>query len=221
MTFITIIAGFVAILVLGYLLRGNMSLLCLCFFCLLLSAKGPAAYLDAPYQVIGALGSLVTLTILTYQSMWEYHSGPTSLAGAILICAMLALSGWFAIRDWSADRPKALLISALTAVGMMRFIWALFRVDGQFFNFICMGVSNLALAAIGVGFILHGAKQTRLPTSNVGLLALCTLIMLRFFDSGMDFLWRGVVFLALGAVFLLFNLRFLRIRKHLGGGGGE
>ena len=45
---------------------------------------------------------------------------------------------------------------------------------------------------------------------NVGLLVMAALILARFFDSDLNFLLRGLIFIALGIAFLMANLMMLR-----------
>ena len=73
--------------------------------------------------------------------------------------------------------------------------------------------ANLIAGAIGIGFILTGAKEADLPITNLGMLVTCGLILMRFFDENIDFLYRGVAFLVLGGLFLLINFRMMKKRK--------
>lgn len=100
-----------------------------------------------------------------------------------------------------------------------RFIWAACDLTGPPYDFILMCVSNLIMLSVGVGFIVFGVRSTALPQINIGMAAICALIVMRFFDSDMDLLWRGVVFLLLGTAFLLVNLKILRARKRIIRGG--
>jgi hypothetical protein len=49
--------------------------------------------------------------------------------------------------------------------------------------------------------------------TNVGLLTIIVLIVTRFFDINISFLWRGLVFMALGIGFFLTNYLLIKRAK--------
>jgi peptidoglycan/LPS O-acetylase OafA/YrhL len=104
-------------------------------------------------------------------------------------------------------------ISALALICALRCFWAVLELDIWPFSFVFMLASNIILFVIGVGFIAFGVKNTSLLTANIGMVSICALIVMRFFDSDMDILLRGIVFRVLGTAFLLANLRILRVKK--------
>lgn len=72
---------------------------------------------------------------------------------------------------------------------------------------------NVALLVIGVFTVKAGTEQNSLRRMNLGLTVLGATIMLRFFDSDLSFVVRGLVFVAIGSGFLYMNLRMVRNRK--------
>jgi hypothetical protein len=75
---------------------------------------------------------------------------------------------------------------------------------------------NLALLAMGVITVRHGIEQGSLRRMNLGLSVLSLTILLRFFDTDLSFVVRGIVFIAIGAGFLYMNLRLVRQRQRHG-----
>jgi hypothetical protein len=67
-------------------------------------------------------------------------------------------------------------------------------------------VSNILLLALGVALILFGAQRTHLSLVNSGMLVLISVILIRFFDSELGLLGRGIVFILVGIGFILTNL---------------
>jgi len=218
---ITIPAGFLAVMIIGAMLDSSLLLLALCYFVLLLSVESLPEPLSAAFQSLGAVGSLVTLATLTYQNMWANVYDVIGAGGAAFAGLMLAVALFFVFSKPEMNKLKKLFILVLSVLCILRYIWILMELDYDAYPFVFMLISNIALAGIGIGFIVHGTRNIRLQTANIGMIILCFLIMIRFFDSNMDFLWRGVVFLVLGAAFLLVNLRLARIKKQTKDGGIE
>ena len=212
MMWLTVAAGFALILIMGIILDCSLLLAALCFFILLLSFEELPDQLIAQFKRIGASGSLVIVSILTYERMWYYRESPDN-AGNIMIGVMLAAALFFAVRIFKRDKLKFLPVITLIILAVARFIWTASDYGESFNVFIMTGASNLILLLIGAGFIVHGVKNTVLSHTNFGMAAVCALIIMRFFDTDLDFFWRGIVFLVLGIVFLLVNLRIIRVKK--------
>jgi len=76
---------------------------------------------------------------------------------------------------------------------------------------------NLALLAMGVVTVRQGIERGSLRRMNLGLAVLSQTILLRFFDTDLSFVVRGLVFIAIGVGFLYMNLRLVRQRQRHGG----
>jgi hypothetical protein len=61
--------------------------------------------------------------------------------------------------------------------------------------------------------VKHGIESDSLRRMNAGLATLSLTILLRFFDTDLSFVLRGLVFIAIGAGFLYMNLRMVRRRQ--------
>jgi uncharacterized membrane protein len=213
MIWVTTIAGFALVLIMGNILDCSLLLAALCYFVLLLSIDGLPEPLLAPFKIIGALGGLVTTAILTYEDMWSYLDNQVDVGGSVMIGVMLAAILFFAALTFKRDKLKFLFVTSLTFLCILRFLWAMFDLSNSPYDFMLMCVSNLLMLAVGISFIVYGIKKGVLLQLNIGMTAICALIVMRFFDSNMDFFWRGVVFLLLGTVFLLVNVKILRMKK--------
>ncbi|MCL2702831.1 MAG: DUF2157 domain-containing protein [Defluviitaleaceae bacterium] len=212
-SWITVIAGFVMVLIMGTMLRNSLLLTALCFFVLLLSVEDLPEQMLMPLKFAGITGGLAVTAILTYEDMWSYRSYPVNAGGGVMTGIMLAIALFFAVRIFKRGKLKFLLVMSLILLCALRFLWAALDLSRSPYDFILMCVSNLAMLSIGVGFIAYGVKNAVLLQTNIGMAAVCALIVMRFFDSSMDILWRGIVFLLLGTAFLLVNKRILRKKK--------
>jgi len=211
-SWLTVVAGFVFILIMGVMLDCSLLLIVLCYFILLLAVEKLPEQLLLPFKIIGTIGGLVTVAILTYQGMWSYIERSAN-AGNVMIGIMLVIAVFSAIFIFKRDKLKFIFVITLILLSVMRYIWVINNLVSFDYTFIFSAFSNLVLFVTGVGFIISGVKGFSLTRVNVGMTAVCALIIMRFFDSDMDFFWRGIVFMLLGAAFLIVNLKILRVIK--------
>jgi hypothetical protein len=71
-------------------------------------------------------------------------------------------------------------------------------------------VFNIWLLALGILTLTEGVRIHALGRANLGLLALASLIVARFFDTELSFLARGLVFVAFGLGCLALNVWLMR-----------
>ena len=72
---------------------------------------------------------------------------------------------------------------------------------------------NLYVLTIGILMIREGAKQDNLGILNYGLLVITALVICRFFDTDLSFVFRGMLFVLVGAGFFAANYWMLKKRK--------
>lgn len=214
MLWVTVLAGFIAVWIMGALTESSLLLLILCYFILLLSVGGQLESFQTPFNLTGLLGSLVLLTIQTYSGMWDYAGRSIGAGGFIMMVVLLAGAAFFAIKG--QDKTRLMLILPFGFIVILRCVWAIFSLDYPPYIMIFSVTANVVLLAVGVGFMIRGVMRTQLLIANLGLAVVCVWIAIRFFDSDMDFLWRGIGFLFLGLLFLLANLGILRMKKRSG-----
>jgi hypothetical protein len=65
---------------------------------------------------------------------------------------------------------------------------------------------NCFLLAVGIFTLLRGIRAGRVLEANLGMLVITVLAVARFFDSEMEFIVRGVAFIAIGLGFLATNV---------------
>lgn len=71
---------------------------------------------------------------------------------------------------------------------------------------------NLLLLALGIHYVRTGIAEGSLRRMNFGLAITGLVILLRFMDTNLSYVVRGLVFIAIGAGFLFMNLRLMRQR---------
>ena len=72
---------------------------------------------------------------------------------------------------------------------------------------------NFLVLAIGIMTIREGAKNNHLGILNYGLLIVSALIICRFFDTNINFVLKGILFVAVGVGFFFANLWMVRKRN--------
>ena len=214
LTWISLTAGFAGVIIIGSIVNSSLLLAVLCYFTLLLAVSGKPLREQTltPFNIIGGAGGLVTVAILTWRDMWGYADF-RYIEGSILPGVMLIPAFVYASLSFRRDQLRSLLVFVLSALCAMRYLWMLLELDFWPYDLIFIIISNVVFAAIGIGLLIYGAARARLGMMNTGMAAVCVLIMMKFFDSDLDFLWRGVAFLVLGTLFLLINLRLQRTIK--------
>ena len=167
-----------------------------------------------PWVLVGGATVLVLFFTFSFRMIWmssggyeDRGLGQDLVSIAVLIAIGSVAYGLSLRRRKPFERwpwPEAMLLFFLCyAVGL--FAPALAAV-----------LMNLALLVLGVMNVKRGIEQDSLRRMNLGLLILGLTILLRFFDSDLSFVLRGLAFIAIGAGFLYMNLRLVQKRKRDG-----
>lgn len=164
-----------------------------------------------PWVLVGGLAQLVLFFIFSFRPVWdELLDEPTGRLGADMApIALLLTIGLLAYV--TAARRRRLLERWPYPEGFVLFLVACMA--GLASPALAAMLVNLALLAMGVVTVRHGIEQGSLRRMNLGLGVLSLTILLRFFDTDLSFVVRGLVFIALGAGFLYMNLRLVRQRQ--------
>lgn len=188
-------------------------------FCtLLLAGRGPfgTERLNA-FTIAGYVGVAVLALVLTYEEVWRevgwrhlrygggYHAWAAWQDYGL---ALAALSGAVVLgvrgagrKDWIAVASAGLAL--LAAVG---FAASAEDIPPN----IIMGMFNVYALILGVTTLVTGLGRDKLVTVNAGMAVISMLIILRFFDAGMSFTLRGLLFIVLGLGFLGVNVALVR-----------
>lgn len=166
------------------------------------------------YLLLGALGALIILFILSFDSLWvSWRLTLTPLSSRLSATEMLVsypiIASAVAIYFLRKRRQSAV------GINLLEFTSILFPII--FF----IGVSsssgavlvNLLVLGIGILTLRSGSQKEHLGLMNAGLLIIAILIICRFSDTNMSFVVRGVLFVLLGTGFFLANYRLLKKRK--------
>ena len=77
-------------------------------------------------------------------------------------------------------------------------------------DYLSIILANIIIFILGVGMIKKGTDTTNFGILNYGLLIITALISLRFFDTEMTFVIRGLIFISVGVGFFVSNYLMLK-----------
>jgi hypothetical protein len=168
-----------------------------------------------PLQSIGATGMMVLALMLTFKwpwreiiwhARWWTHETPLfwPRLAVVALWPVAAMCLWgAAVRRKDIAGAVAGLMPVLAALG---FVFG----DSAERDFAMPLVFDVFLLAVGVATVVAGVRERRLSVTNGGMLVLSALIICRFFDSDLDFVVKGLAFIAVGVGFLATNLVVVR-----------
>ena len=195
------------------------------YLMLLLSALTCSVVIPAIYAIDdnGAMNAALSagLAMLIADAAFQkispvYFFSPAKLLGRLCIAATICAAGVdFAFSgDYNLTLPAVALLFGVYA-GLRRTALRSPETSDLFaLSAVLLAVSapfagvaaNVLLLALGVGFVVYGSKQIRISYINIGMAFLVLLISLRFFDSSLSLLIRGVVFILMGIAILAVNI---------------
>lgn len=175
------------------------------------------SFWQKPFQAVGSAGAVGLAFLLTYDWPWEeigwhywrhgaaYHGAAAifdyALAAVLPVAAIALL-----VSSVRRGKAAALFIGSLPILAILGF--ALVAQTDEAGG--AMALFNLYVFAVGIALLVQGFRARRSGTVNAGLLVVFALILLRFFDEDLGFVFRGVVFVLLGLAFLAVNLVLAR-----------
>ncbi|RDC64293.1 DUF2157 domain-containing protein [Adhaeribacter pallidiroseus] len=166
------------------------------------------------YKVIGTLGTMALLLVLSFNWLWDdLQSRPfpfNQLAKApefyASVITSLVATGllYFSFKNKPLSRIQPL------APGFLFFIFLF--VLGHF-SPAAVVLINVYILLIGVLTVKSGVRQNHLGLLNLGLLLITALVVCRFFDTDLSFVIRGILFVLVGLGFFMANYWLLQKRK--------
>ncbi|MHB1148565.1 MAG: DUF2157 domain-containing protein [Lutibacter sp.] len=166
------------------------------------------------YKILGTLGTIILLLTLSFDWFWEelrkrdfqfndVITSPEFFAAVILSLFAGGLL-FFQLKNKSIRNIKP--IAPIFILFILTFILGLFSTIAVVFI-------NFFVFAIGILTIKDGAKKDHLGILNFGLLIITALVICRFFDADLSFVFKGILFVSVGVGFFAANSWMLKKRK--------
>ena len=166
------------------------------------------------YLVLGSLGTVALLLGLSFDWFWEelrtedFLAQPWMISPEYISSIIITLLA-FALLVYQKYNQSPLSIKPVETVFIL-FIGIFFI--GLSSSFVTLWI-NLLILAIGIMTIREGAKENHFGILNYGLLIVSALIICRFFDTDLNFVLKGILFVAVGFGFFFANYWMANKRK--------
>lgn len=179
--------------------------------------KGISTNWQLPLLRIGALGIFAHAFAFTFLSswssirLWKPYSevdifGLAALPGNIMSLIIVSVSILMLYDFVKRRQLMPVLFGSLSLLAVVVYFITMAGVS----NMLAVFIFNIYLFALSIIRIILGARSNRLDVVNTGMLMLAILILARFFDSDINFILKGVVFIAVGLGFLMANIMMLK-----------
>jgi uncharacterized membrane protein len=177
------------------------------------------SFWKVPFSRVGLIGLSIVYIFLSYQLSWghlsfksiiETHSGSSVLRGinyvvsilfpitALILAFIAGKKKQWPVTLYAAGLPLALIGFAVSknSIGMA----------------VITFVFNAYVFCCGLLYLRQGIKNNSSKSMNYGFVMIAGIVILRFFDTDLTFITRGLIFIVLGLSFLMANI-YLSKRK--------
>lgn len=212
-------------IVLGTIASGMGSLMFVAYFSLfgLFHIIGNNSFFEEkglrnnPYKVIGTLGTLVLLFMSSFEGFWmdlrsDFY-GVENLLTAIELWASIIITIIATVYLYKQQKDKPLRELPILSPIFLIFI-PIFIIG--YFTTISVVLINLIILVVSIMKIMEGAKREHLGILNFGLSIITIWIIIRFLNSDLSFVIRGLILMAIGIGFFTANYLMLKKRKRNG-----
>jgi uncharacterized membrane protein len=166
------------------------------------------------FILLGSLGTIILLIFLSFDRPWwvirrEDYPFSEILGSPEFIGSMLLTLLAITFLIVSYRRSKLSAINPFELVFLLFIIIFLMGLNSP----VAVVLVNLIVLALGILIVRKGAILDHLGILNYGLIIIVVLVTCRFFDSDLNFIVRGLLFLVVGIGFFLSNVWMLKKRK--------
>ncbi len=164
------------------------------------------------YLVIGSVGSIILLLMLSYREYWDdlktnsfqnLMFAPELYVGILLfIIAILLIFKQYMEKTLDFLKPLNYVFLFFIPIFIL----------GLYTNYAVVLI-NLLVLGIGLIIVWNGIIREHLGILNFGLLIVTNLVACRFFDTNLSFVLRGLLFIGVGFGFFAANYWLIKKKK--------
>jgi uncharacterized membrane protein len=171
-----------------------------------------------PLETVGVAGSVVLWLILSFDEPWghigwdhvrtteEFHAMASWVDVLLAIgLPLAAIAAMGLLLDHARDRLQLLWGMSVPVIAV---VWPLVAATDS--DWIGMVAFNLLLFVVGLATLAEGVGRQSLGTVNLGMAVVAMLVIVRFFDSEVGFILKGIAFIVVGIGFLAANVLLSR-----------
>ncbi len=164
------------------------------------------------YLVLGSVGTIVMLLMLSFDWIWEellenqieiLYSQEFYISIIITFSAVIVL--WFQIINYKIKSTRLMHYTFL--------VFVIIFIIGFHSSLTSIILINILIFIIGLWTIKKGADKDHLGILNYGLTIIAALVICRFFDTDISFIVRGLLFVMIGTGFFAANYVTIKKRK--------
>ncbi len=166
------------------------------------------------YLIIGALGTICMLLAFTFSGYWEWIAENennwipetiySQIIAVVIMCSAIALF---------AKHIMSKTFNELTPIMPIFIIFIVLILISGFSPGASQLLTNFIILAIAVLTIKSGVEQDHLGILNYGLIIITALLICRFFDTDLNFVLRGILFIVVGVAFFITNNILIKKRS--------
>lgn len=171
------------------------------------------------FGVVGRLGGLVLAFLLTNEWAWSMYSygsqwdiSPGTAVDLLLWAVFTVATVGLMVRVLRKGLVRDAVEGIAPVIALL--VWAAVQYGAP--AGLAMLAFNAYLVALGVFWLTLGIREARLGRMNAGMALLMALLLLRFFDSDIPMVARGVVYMLLGLSVWGVNLFMQKKRRKAG-----
>ena len=169
-----------------------------------------------PCKFIGLFGQLILLLTLSYSNSYYFLDQTPFFSSLewpqlLILVTITLFCLYLMFKNLDLHKPllsiQNILISSVFL--LVLFMQAVYSGENYYYSDINWGfylLVNAYALGLGVLHIINGLTEGKFSTACIGTAFISCLIIIRFYDTFVDFLTRGLAFILIGALFLAANL---------------
>jgi len=163
------------------------------------------------FKILGSLGTISLLLTFSFEWFWKDLRDPNFILDGVysspefIVSVIISFIAVYLLFKQIKQRN----IKPISFVFILFFLIFFLNISYS----LSVILINIIVFAIGVLTIREGAGQNHLGILNYGLLVITSLIICRFFDVDLSFIFRGLLFIFVGVGFFVANYLILKKRK--------
>lgn len=168
------------------------------------------------FLVVGSLGTIFVLFMLSFSWFWEELFGKVYTLKELIVSTefyvtsiLLIIAIALCFKKWKRSESNIYFREIIFALFLPIFLLGL-----QFS--ISVILINLLILGFALTTIISGNKTNHLGLLNYGLVIITILVICRFFDTDLSFVVRGLLFLTVGLGFFFMNSQLIKKRNQNG-----
>ena len=165
------------------------------------------------YKTIGSLGILILLFTFSFDGFWSDLRERLDYSGLMLtsefwiaLAITLAATGYLVFQQKNKSWREIPILSSI-------FIPVIIIFTVGFYSSIAVVLINILILMVSILIIIQGTNKNHLGILNLGLSIITIWIIIRFLNTDLSFIIRGLLLMAIGVGFFSANYWMLKKRR--------